>query len=134
MKMKYMDMVIDETLRLYPPATRLDRVANNDYEYEGIKIKKGQIITVPIYALHHDPDYYPNPEKFDPERFNDENRKTRDSMAFMGFGAGPRNCVGMRFALTEIKLLLSIILSNYRFVTCDQTPVCDHFSFIYFIS
>lgn len=122
-EMKYMEMVIDETLRMYPPGTRLDRVASNDYEYEGIKIKKGQIITVPIYALHHDPDLYPNPEEFDPERFNDENKKLRESVAFLPFGAGPRNCVGMRFAVVEIKLLLATILSKYRFSTCSQTPV-----------
>ena len=116
-------MVIDETLRMYPPGTRLERVANNDYEYEGIKIKKGQIITVPIYVLHHDPDLYPNPEEFDPERFNDENKKLRDGIAFMAFGAGPRNCIGMRFALIEVKFLLATILSKFRFSTCSQTPV-----------
>ena len=123
MDMKYMDMVVDETLRMYPPATRLDRVASNDYEFEGIKIKKGQVIGVPIYALHHNPELYPNPEEFDPERFNDENKKTRDNVAYLPFGAGPRNCIGMRFALIEIKLLLASLLSKYRFVTCDKTVV-----------
>jgi cytochrome P450 family 3 subfamily A len=123
-EMKYMDMVIDETLRLYPPANRSDRVASNDYEFNGIKIKKGQIITVPIYALHHDADIYPDPELFDPERFNEDNKKKRDNVAFLPFGTGPRNCIGMRFALMEIKLLLSKILHNYRFEKCDKTLVC----------
>jgi cytochrome P450 len=122
--MKYMDMVIDETLRMYPPGTRLDRVASNDYEYNGLKIEKGQVIMVPIFALHHDPDVYPNPDVFDPERFNEENRKTRDNLAFIPFGAGPRNCIGMRFALMEIKMLLSTILSKYQIEKCDKTPVC----------
>ena len=125
--MKYMDMVIDETLRMYPPASRLDRVASNDYEYEGIKIKKGQVVGVAIYAMHHDPDLYPNPEKFDPNRFSDENKKNRESVAFLPFGAGPRNCIGMRFALIEIKLLLASILSKYRFLPCDKTPVIQLF-------
>lgn len=118
-----MDMVIDETLRMYPPAPMLDRVASNDYEYEGIKIKKGLIVAIPIYALHHDPDIYPEPEKFIPERFNDENRKSRESVAFLGFGAGPRNCLGMRFAMVELKLLITTILAKYRLVSCEKTPV-----------
>jgi cytochrome P450 family 3 subfamily A len=121
--MKYMDMVIDETLRLFPPATRTDRVANADFEYQGIQMKKGQVVGIPIYALHHDPDIYSSPEEFQPERFSDENKKKRDNEAYMPFGAGPRNCVGMRFALMEIKLMLSTVLTKYRFETCDKTPV-----------
>ena len=124
MDMKYMDMVIDETLRMYPPAPRLDRVASEDYEYEGIKIKKGQVVAVQIYALHHNPEIYPNPEEFIPERFSDENKKSRESVAYLPFGAGPRNCIGMRFAIIEIKLLLTSILSKYRFSTCEKTLVC----------
>ena len=89
----------------------------------GLKINKGQIITIPIYALHHDPDIYPNPDEFDPERFNEENRKARENVTYMPFGAGPRNCIAMRFALMEIKLLLSTILSKYRFEKCGKTPV-----------
>ena len=118
-----MEMVIDETLRMYPPANRLDRVANNDYEFEGIKIKKGQVVTVAIHAMHHDPTVYPNPDQFDPNRFSEENKKTRDSASYLPFGAGPRNCIGMRFAVIEMKLLLASILSKYRFLTCDKTPV-----------
>ena len=121
--MKYLDMVIDETLRLFPAVARTDRVASNDYEFEGIKMKKGQVVGVPIYALHHDPDIYPNPEEFQPERFSEENKKKRDNEAYIPFGAGPRNCIGMRFALMEIKLIMATILSKYRFQTCDKTPV-----------
>lgn len=117
-------MVINETLRMFSPAKRLDRVASNDYEYNGLKIDKGQIIMVPIYTLHHDPEIYPNPDVFDPERFNEENRKTRENVVFLPFGAGPRNCIGLRFALMEMKLFLSTILSKYRFVKCEITPVC----------
>ena len=118
-----MDMVIDETLRISPPSSRFDRVASKDYEFEGLKIKKGQAMVVPIYALHHDPDIYPDPEHFNPERFSDENKKTRDSAAFLPFGIGPRNCIGMRFATIEVKLILTTILSKYRLVPCDKTPV-----------
>ena len=90
--MPYMDMVIDETMRKYPAAMRTDRVANADFEYKGMKLNKGQIWSVAIYALHHDPEYYPEPERFDPERFNEINRKLRPNEAFCPFGHGPRNC------------------------------------------
>lgn len=121
--MPYLDMVIDETLRMYPPVVRLDRVAGEDYEYEGMLIKKGLVWTVPIWALHYDPELYPDPTKFDPERFNEVNKKLRDNIAFMPFGAGPRNCVGMRFAILEIKLLMATIFSKYRMDRCEKTPV-----------
>ena len=120
-EMPYMDMFISETMRMYPPASRTDRVASTDYEYNGMKLDKGQVWSVAIYALHHDPDVYPDPETFDPERFNEENKKSRDSCAFLPFGAGPRNCVGMRFALITIKILLSTILSKYQFTKCEKT-------------
>ncbi len=116
-------MVIEETQRMYPAATRLDRVCNQDYEYEGIKMKKGQIWVAAITALHYDEELYPDPEKFDPERFNEINKKNRESVAHIPFGAGPRNCIAMRFALLEMKILLVTILTKYKFVKCDETEV-----------
>jgi cytochrome P450 family 3 subfamily A len=115
-------MVIDETLRMFPAALRLDRVAGEDFEYEGIKIEKGQVVAVPLWALHHDPEIYPDPDRFDPERFNEENKKKRDNNAYLPFGNGPRNCLGMRFAILEMKLTLANILSKFRFEKCDKTP------------
>jgi cytochrome P450 family 3 subfamily A len=122
-EMKYMDMVIDETLRLYPIGSLVERVASNDYDYKGLKMKKGQLVTVSVFALHRDPEIYPDPEEFQPERFSHQNRLKRAYESFMPFGVGPRNCIGMRFALIEMKLLLTAILSKYRFETCDKTPV-----------
>ena len=121
--MPYLEMIIEETQRVYPATTRIDRTCTEDYEYEGIKIKKGQVWVASIYALHYDEDLYPNPEKFDPDRFSEENKKTRDSSAHMPFGAGPRNCIAMRFAILEMKILLVTILTKFKFVKCDQTEV-----------
>ena len=118
-----MDKIIDETLRMFPPAMRLDRVASEDYEYNGMKIKKGMVWSVPIWALHHDPEIYPDPYKFRPERFDESEKRQRENVAYLPFGAGPRNCIGMRFALLEIKLLLTTILSKYAFEKCEKTPV-----------
>lgn len=121
--MVYMDQFIDETLRMYPAVLRLDRVASLDFEYNGMKIKKGMVLDVPVWALHYDPQIYPEPFKFDPDRFNDTNKSKRDRTAFLPFGIGPRNCVGMRFALVEIKFALSTILSRFYFEKCHKTPV-----------
>ncbi|CAF0837522.1 unnamed protein product [Brachionus calyciflorus] len=121
-EMKYLSMVIDETLRIFPAAVRLDRIASEDFEYEGIKIEKDQMIVVPIFALHHNKDIYPDPDRFDPERFSDENKQKRDNNAYLPFGNGPRNCLGMRFAILEMKLALATTLSKFRFDTCDKTP------------
>jgi cytochrome P450 len=131
--MKYLDMVIAETLRMYPPASRLDRVASNDFEYNGIRIKRGDIIAVAIYALHHDPNIYPQPEQFRPERFSEDNKRTRTNETYMPFGAGPRNCLGMRFALLEMKILLASLLVKYRFEKCEKTQVSSDFKLHYLI-
>ncbi|XP_015912964.1 cytochrome P450 3A24-like [Parasteatoda tepidariorum] len=123
--MKYLDNVISETLRISPPATRLERKANEDYTLDdtGIIIPKGTVITVPVYALHKDPKYFPEPEKFDPDRFTPEEKAKREPFTFMPFGAGPRNCVGMRFALVEVKVCLAYVLSHFRIKRCPETKV-----------
>ncbi|XP_054713597.1 cytochrome P450 3A21-like [Uloborus diversus] len=123
--MKYLDNVISETLRLYPPAVRIERVADEDYDlgYKGIKIPKGMLVSIPVFAIHNDPKYYPDPEKFDPDRFSPEERAKRDQLIFMPFGFGPRNCIGMRFVLMQIKVCLAFLLSNFRFKRCAQTRV-----------
>ncbi|KAG8184089.1 hypothetical protein JTE90_025397 [Oedothorax gibbosus] len=123
--MRYLDNVISETLRINPPATRLDRKASADYKLgdTGIVIPKGTLVTIPVYAIQRDPKYFPDPEKFDPDRFSPEQRAKRDPYTFMPFGAGPRNCVGMRFALVEVKVCLAHILSHFRIKRCPQTKV-----------
>ncbi len=131
MNLPYMDMIINETLRLYPPSFRVERECNEDYTFNGIKIRKGQVWVASIYSLHHDPQIYPHPFRFDPERFNEENRKTRDNEAFMPFGGGPRNCVAMRFALIEIKILLATVLSRFQFEKCELTTVTESLLFNY---
>lgn len=68
MQMEYLEMVINESMRLYPIANRLERVSKTSVEIEGVTIPKGTVITVPVYALHRDPDLWPNPEEFKPER------------------------------------------------------------------
>lgn len=97
-KMKYMDQVITETLRFWPPTSVIDRICVEDYDYDDgslkFRIEKDTTILIPIFPIHHDPQYYPDPEKFDPERFSDKNKHNIRPCTFMPFGVGPRNCIG----------------------------------------
>jgi len=96
--MTYLDMVISEGLRKWPPAGISDRLCVKDYNLVNgdinIKLKKGDNVWFPIYGFHTNPTYFPNPEKFDPERFSNENKKNIDSAVYLPFGSGPRNCIG----------------------------------------
>ncbi|XP_043945555.1 cytochrome P450 3A9-like [Protopterus annectens] len=123
MQMEYLDMVINESMRLYPNAGRIERICKKTIEINGIIIPKGTVIMVPLYALHRHPDHFPEPEEFRPERFSKENKETMDPYAFMPFGTGPRNCIGMRFALLNMKLALASLLQNFSIEPCKETPI-----------
>ncbi|XP_024868646.1 cytochrome P450 9e2-like, partial [Temnothorax curvispinosus] len=102
-KISYMDMVISETLRKYPPSIITDRLCAKRYELPpsrpGCKnaiVEPNHVLLFPIYSLHHDPTYFPNPDKFDPERFNEENKDKILPYTYLPFGHGPRKCIGNR--------------------------------------
>ena len=121
--MEYLDCVIKESQRLCPPGAFPNRQCSEDYDLNGIHIPAGTEVMIPIYALHHDPDAWPDPEKFDPERFRGPSKDAIHAFQFLPFGAGPRNCIGMRFALMEIKIALVRILMKYKFVASPETQV-----------
>jgi cytochrome P450 family 3 subfamily A len=121
--MPYLDMCISETLRLYPAGPRTDRVAANDITINGVFIPKGMNVTIPIYVLHMDPNVWPEPNKFIPERFTTEQKESRDPYYYLPFGAGPRSCVGMRLALTELKISTVTILQKMKFVVAPETQI-----------
>uniref|UniRef100_A0A3Q1HWC2 Cytochrome P450 3A n=2 Tax=Anabas testudineus TaxID=64144 RepID=A0A3Q1HWC2_ANATE len=123
MQMEYLDSVINESLRLYPIAARLERVAKATVEINGLVIPKGMVVMVPTWPLHRDPDLWSEPEKFKPERFSKENKENIDPYTYMPFGAGPRNCIGMRFALVVMKLAVVEILQRYSFSVCKETEI-----------
>uniref|UniRef100_A0A8D2F2I5 Cytochrome P450 3A n=1 Tax=Theropithecus gelada TaxID=9565 RepID=A0A8D2F2I5_THEGE len=122
-QMEYLDIVVNETLRLFPVVSRVTRVCKKDVEINGVFIPKGLAVMVPIYALHHDPKYWTEPEKFCPERFSKKNKDSIDPYRYIPFGAGPRNCIGMRFALTNIKLAVIKALQNFSFEPCEETQI-----------
>nr|XP_034180232.1 cytochrome P450 9e2-like [Osmia lignaria] len=129
-KMKYMDMVISETLRLYPPSLLTDRTCVKKLElppamdgYDGVTINPGESVWIPIFAIHRDPKYFPDPEKFDPERFSDENKNNIVPYTYIPFGLGPRQCIGNRFALMEVKLLMVHLLQKFVIKPNEKTSI-----------
>ncbi|XP_047388808.1 cytochrome P450 3A9-like [Sciurus carolinensis] len=122
-QMEYLDMVVNEMLRLYPIAGRLERVCKKDVEINGVFIPKGTIVMVPSFILHRDPQYWPEPEAFRPERFSKKNKDNIDPYIYMPFGSGPRNCIGMRFALMNLKLALVKVMQNFSFQPCQETQI-----------
>ncbi|XP_029170254.1 cytochrome P450 9e2-like [Nylanderia fulva] len=119
-KMTYMDMVLSETLRRYPPAVMTDRLCTKSFElpppkpgWKSVLVESNTIMLIPIYAFHFDPKYFPNPDKFDPERFSEENKNNIVPYTYLPFGEGPRKCIGNRFALMETKILIAHLLQKF---------------------
>lgn len=119
----YLDMVISETLRMYPPAFRFTREAAQDCEVLGQRIPAGAVLEIAVGALHHDPEHWPNPETFDPERFTAEARLQRRPFTYLPFGAGPRSCLGVRLGLLVVKLTILQVLHKFRFEASPETQV-----------
>ncbi|XP_037955456.1 cytochrome P450 6a9-like [Teleopsis dalmanni] len=126
MDMKYLGQVILETLRLYTVVPVINRKCLEDYVVEDNSkyvIKKGTSIFIPTAGIHLDEKYYPNPNVFNPDNFSSERVNTRDHGEFLAFGEGPRNCIGFRFGLMQIKIGLALILKNYKVRVCSETQV-----------
>ncbi|KAF2889071.1 hypothetical protein ILUMI_17102, partial [Ignelater luminosus] len=130
MKMKYLDMVVSETLRKWPPIAGTDRVSCRPFTIEpelsgetSVLLESGTSVAVPIFQIHKDPQYYPDPEKFDPERFNDENENNIKPFTYSPFGVGARSCIGSRFALLECKLIITQIISKFEIIPVAQTQI-----------
>ena len=110
---------------MYGPVFQLIRTASKDYKIPGSEliIRKGTLTFIPVCAIHMDPENYPEPEKFDPERFSDENKRNRHPMAFLPFGDGPRNCIGLRFGLMQTKIALIKLLTKFKFSPSPETMI-----------
>ena len=111
----FIRQIIDEALRLYPPAGIVSRTAMSDDVLCGTKIKAGDTCMIPIYALHRSTLLWDDPDRFDPTRFAD--RKSIDRYAYLPFGDGPRICIGASFALQEAVIILATVLSRFRFAS-----------------
>ncbi|XP_039312861.1 probable cytochrome P450 6a14 [Solenopsis invicta] len=121
--MTYLQKVISETLRKYPPVSILNRICTKEIELPNFRVPKGTLITIPLLELHRDLSIYQDPDKFDPERFNADEIKERHPYAYMPFGEGPRNCIGLRFGYLQVKVGLLSLLSKYKFKLHSRTAV-----------
>ncbi|XP_037954253.1 probable cytochrome P450 6a23 [Teleopsis dalmanni] len=123
-ELKYVKQVMYETLRKYPILPHLRRRSNAHYTMADSKydIEVDTKIIIPIYAIHYDPDIYPEPHKFIPERFSDEEIRKRPACSWLPFGEGPRNCIGLRFGKMQTSIGLAYLIKNFKFSLCNETP------------
>ncbi|CAL8144621.1 unnamed protein product [Orchesella dallaii] len=123
-QLTYLDMVVCEVLRKFPGMFRLERVCEKDYHdtESGLFVPKKGVVIIPVHSIHNDPKYYEYPEKFYPEHFTPEKKAERSPYAFQAFGVGPRNCIGMRFALIESKAVIAKLVHYFRIEPTEKTP------------
>lgn len=123
-ELPFLEATLKETLRLYAPVQLLVRIALTDGHMleNGLRLEKDQMIEIPVGAVHRSSEYYPQPEVFKPERFLPENRHLLVPYTYLPFGAGARNCIGIRFAMQEMKICLAALLENFEFSPASNTP------------
>ncbi|XP_052020687.1 cytochrome P450 4F4 isoform X10 [Apodemus sylvaticus] len=122
-QLPFLTMCIKESLRLHPPVTVISRRCTQDVVLpDGRVIPKGVICIISIFGTHHNPTVWPDPEVYDPFRFDPENVKDRSPLAFIPFSAGPRNCIGQTFAMNEMKVALALTLLRFRVLPDDKEP------------
>lgn len=122
-KLQYTRMVFEEAMRIYPPIWIMSRKAIQDETIGGFHIPAGSFVALSPYAMHRHPDYWQNPDVFDPEHFSDAQIANRPQFAFYPFGGGPRGCIGESFARTESILILAMIAQQYHIELDPERPV-----------
>ncbi|KXJ70558.1 hypothetical protein RP20_CCG023149 [Aedes albopictus] len=120
-RMKYLDMVIKEVLRVYPSVPIIGRELLEDVEIDGCQVPRGTAIVVILYNVHRNAEVFPDPERFDPERFSDDAPGTRGPYDYIPFSVGARNCIGQKYALLEMKVTLVKLLMAYKFLPGKST-------------
>lgn len=121
-------MYFVESLRKWPPVVFVDRSCNKtvvleDSNGQKVTLKPGDTVVSPTFSLQHDPKYFPNPEKFDPSRFEEHNKHPDHQFVYQPFGLGPRQCIGNRFALMEAKIFMYNLLLKFDVVRNSKTEV-----------
>lgn len=122
-QLQYTKQVVEEIMRLYPPAWAMSRKSIGTDTIDGITFEGQQTFVIPIVSVHRDARYWPSPEKFDPDRFAPELAKERDKFHYFPFGAGPRMCIGNHFAMMEMQLLVAELCRRFRFELASDNVV-----------
>jgi len=122
-RLPYTLQIFKEAMRLYPPAYIMVRTALENCSFDGYMIEKNAAVMISPYLLHRKSEYFPDPEKFDPDRFSPERERLLPRNAYLPFGAGPRVCIGNQFALIEGHLMTATIAQKFSFELLDKTPV-----------
>ncbi|KAM7296414.1 hypothetical protein ISCGN_021573 [Ixodes scapularis] len=119
--LQYLKQVIAESSRFYPAQPgNVTRRCVKDFEFNGFRIPKDTNIVVPVRVMHHDPRYWVDPEKFNPDRFSPENKSTIEPMAYIPFGIGTRNCPASRLAEFELSLIIAKTVAKFKLHLCDE--------------
>ena len=121
-RLRYTEMAISESLRLYPPAWAVTRIAKERCDIGGVRVPAGSVCIVSQWVTHRDARYFPEPELFDPERWRPEAREARPKFSWFPFGGGTRVCIGERFALSELILVAATLAQRWRFRYIDAQP------------
>ena len=124
-QLKYLDQVVKEVLRMYPPVHAGMRLAAVDLEFQNYRIPAGTRLMYSVYLSHRQPEYWPEPSRFDPERFGPEQSRQRVPNSYVPFGGGPRNCIGAAFGLVETKVVLARVLQQFN-LTLSKAKVHPH--------
>jgi cytochrome P450 len=135
-KLEYLEQCIMETVRVHCPVFNLSKISLTETEFppqyedstKSLIIDKDTNVVIPVYALHFDKDYFPNPYSFNPDRWSKENRESIPKYAFLGFGEGPRICLGMKFGISQVKAGIASILFKYNVKTYEKTEIPLQFS------
>ena len=122
-RLRYTEMVFAESMRLYPPAWAIGRLAVTDYEVGGYRVPARSLVLLSQYVMHRDARYFPDPERFDPERWTTEAREARPQYSYFPFGGGPRRCIGEGFAWLEGILLIATLAQRWRLRLVPDHPV-----------
>lgn len=122
---KFLDAVVKESQRVHPGVNQLIRIAENEITIKGVKIDRGQAVSINVWNLHFNEQFWRDAEKFEPERWLDEELRPEGEnfIYFLPFGSGPRSCVAMRMALVQVKYCLAKIIMNYQVYRTDKTSV-----------
>ncbi|XP_077274027.1 cytochrome P450 4C1-like isoform X2 [Temnothorax americanus] len=115
----YLDRCIKEALRLYPSVFLISRYSAEDVKLQSYLVPAGTLVSLNIYAVHRDPNFWPNPDIFDPDRFLPEKIRNRHPYSYLPFSAGPRNCIGQRFAMLELKAMIAPLVHNFYLEPID---------------